>query len=83
MFKEKLIWYSCEENKIYLSEFFWNGKKVQENSFYIENIEYNVFVNNHLCSTPSMASVIILGRNSNGYSEWKNKEGIKLKDLIN
>lgn len=47
------------------------------------DIEDNVFVNNHLCSTPSMASVIILGRNSNGYSEWKNKEGIKLKDLIN
>ena len=42
----------------------------------------NVFVNNHLCSISSMAVVIILGRNSNRYSEWKNKDGIKLKDLI-
>ena len=45
MFKENLIWYSCEENKIYLSEFFWNGKKVQENTLYIENTEYNEWVN--------------------------------------
>lgn len=48
-----------------------------------KDIKDNVFVNNHLCSTPSMAAVIILGRNSNGYNEWKNKDGIKLKDLIN
>jgi len=48
-----------------------------------KDIKDNVFVNNHLCSTPSMAAVIILGRNSNGYSEWKNKDGIKLKDLKN
>lgn len=48
-----------------------------------KDIKNNVFVNNHLCSTPSMAAVIILGRNSNGYNEWKNKDGIKLKDLIN
>lgn len=48
-----------------------------------KNIIDNVFVNDHLCSTPSMAAVIVLGRNSNGYNEWKNKEGKKLKDLIN
>lgn len=47
-----------------------------------KDIKDNVFVNNYLCSTPSMAAVIILGRNSNGYSEWKNKDGIKLKNLI-
>lgn len=48
-----------------------------------KDIKDNIFINNHLCSTPSMAAVIILGRNSNGYNEWKNKDGIKLKDLIN
>jgi len=47
-----------------------------------KDIKDNVFINDHLCSTPSMAAVIILGRNSNGYSEWKNKDGVKLKDLI-
>lgn len=48
-----------------------------------KNIQDNVFINDHLCSTPSMAAVIILGRNSNGYTEWKNKEGIQLKFLNN
>lgn len=48
-----------------------------------KDIKDNVFINDHLCSTPSMAAVIILGRNSNGYSEWKNKDGVKLKDLMN
>ena len=48
-----------------------------------KDIKDNVFINDHLCSTPSMAAVIILGRNSNGYNEWKNKEGVRLKDLIN
>ena len=47
-----------------------------------KDIQNYVFINDHLCSTPSMAAVIILGRNSNGYSEWKNKKGKKLKDLI-
>ena len=42
----------------------------------------NVYINNHLFSTPSMAAVAILGRNANGYNEWKNKENISLKKLI-
>lgn len=40
------------------------------------------FTRNHLCSSPSMAGVIILGRNCNGYREWKNREGKMLKDII-
>jgi len=41
-----------------------------------------VFINDHLCSSPSMAGVIILGRNSNGYSEWKNKDGKSLNEIV-
>lgn len=44
MFKKELVWYTCEENKIYLSEFFWNGKKVQENTLYLENTEYDEWI---------------------------------------
>lgn len=47
-----------------------------------QDIQNGIFIRNHLCSTPSMAAVIILGRNSNGYNEWKNKEGRKLKEII-
>lgn len=45
------------------------------------DIENGIFVKDHLCSSPSMASVIILGRNSNGYAEWKNKENKSLRKL--
>ncbi len=47
-----------------------------------EDIINGEFVNDHLCSSPSMAGVIILGRNCSGYEEWKNKDGKKLKDII-
>lgn len=40
-----------------------------------------IFVNDHLCSSPSMAAVILLGRNANGRNEWKNKEGKSINDL--
>lgn len=38
-----------------------------------KDIQDNIFINDHLCSTSSMAAVIVLGRNFNGYQEWKNK----------
>lgn len=47
-----------------------------------DNIMNGEFVKDYLCTTPSMAAVIILGRNSNGYTEWKNKEGKKLREII-
>ncbi len=40
MFKDKITWYVCEENKIYLSKFLWNGEMVQESTLYLENGEY-------------------------------------------
>ena len=45
------------------------------------DIENNVYIRNHLVSSPSMAGVIILGRNANGRTVWKNKDGITLKEL--
>lgn len=47
-----------------------------------EDVENGIFINNHLCSSPSMAAVIILGRNSNGYTEWKNKNGVTLGKIL-
>lgn len=40
------------------------------------------FIRDHLCSSPSMAGVIILGRNCNGYDKWKNRNGKKLRDIV-
>ena len=42
-----------------------------------------VYINDHLFSSPSMAAIAILGRNANGYTEWKNKDNISLKKIIN
>ena len=52
----------------------------ERNSIDIKNYEY---IKDHLVSSPSMAGVIILGRNFNGQREWKNKKGISLKDISN
>ena len=42
----------------------------------------NVYINDHLFSSPSMAAIAILGRNANGYTEWKNKDNVSLKKLV-
>lgn len=42
----------------------------------------NVYINDHLFSSPSMAAIAILGRNANGYTEWKNKDNITLKKIM-
>lgn len=47
MFKEELTWYSCEENKIYLSNFFWYKNRIKENTLYLEKTEYEEWVNNN------------------------------------
>ena len=47
MFKGELTWYSCEQNKIYLSKFFWDGNKVEENTLDLENTEYYEWIHNN------------------------------------
>jgi len=47
-----------------------------------EDVVNNMFINNHICSTPSMAAVLVLGRNSNGYREWKDEKGKTLKSIL-
>lgn len=40
-----------------------------------------VFEKDHLFGSPSMAAVALLGRSSNGWKEWKSKEGKTLDEL--
>lgn len=40
-----------------------------------------VFAQDHAFTSPSTASAVVLGRNSNGREAWKTKTGITLKDL--
>lgn len=39
------------------------------------------FTTNHVFKSPSAASAITLGRESNGKLDWKNKDGVTLRDL--
>ena len=47
----------------------------------IEKGEYLEFQDDYIFSSPSTASSIVLGRNSNGLTEWKLKDGKTLKDF--
>ena len=43
----------------------------------------NVFIKDMLFLSPSTAAAMVLGRNSNGLTEWKNKDGKTLKEIMN
>ena len=44
-------------------------------------ISDGVFMRDYEFSSPSAASSVVLGRSSNGTTEWKTNDGIKLKEL--
>ena len=48
-------------------------RKKDENSY--------VFLKDYIFNSPSGASNIILGRNSNGWTEWKTSAGKKLEEI--
>lgn len=43
--------------------------------------EYFEFSDDYIFSSPSTAAVIVMGRNANGLTEWKNKHGKTLKEF--
>lgn len=45
-------------------------------------VKHNVFVKDHLVSSPSTAAAMVLGRNANGLTEWKTNDGECLKDYL-
>jgi len=46
-----------------------------------EENDHYVFVEDYLFPTPSGASDVVLGRSSNGWTEWKDKDGKTLHEL--
>lgn len=47
----------------------------------VDKGEYFEFSDDYIFSSPSTAAVMIMGRNANGLTEWKNKEGKTLKEF--
>lgn len=41
----------------------------------------DTFVKDYVFTSPSLAAAVIMGRSANGRIEWKNKDGITLKDI--
>lgn len=51
-----------------------NGVLAEKNGYYLVEEDYSF-------SSPSLAASVVLGRNTNGRSEWKNRDGKSLNDL--
>ncbi|MBL8940110.1 MAG: GIY-YIG nuclease family protein [Archangium sp.] len=56
-------------------------KRLVESGVMKEEGDEVVFTRDHLFTTPSMAAMALLGRTSNGWMEWKNKDGETLHDI--
>lgn len=58
-------------------------QKLLDTEILIDNGEFYEFVEDTIFSSASAASNMVLGRNSNGYTEWVSEKGIPLKELEN
>ena len=47
----------------------------------INKITFFEFSDDYIFSSPSTAAVMVMGRNANGLTEWRNNEGKTLKDF--
>ena len=52
-----------------------------EDKILMQENDVLVFQTDHIFSSPSAASTIILARSSNGWNDWKNKQGKTLDEL--
>ena len=56
-------------------------KKLLETRILIDEQEKLIFAEDAIFNSPSAASNMVLGRNSNGFTEWVNKSGKTFKDV--
>ena len=56
-------------------------QKLIDQGVIIDKGEYYEFPEDYIFSSPSTAAVIIMGRNANGLTEWKQKDGKTLKEF--
>lgn len=47
----------------------------------VDQDDYFEFSDDYIFSSPSTAAVMVMGRNANGLTEWKNKDGKTLKEF--
>lgn len=56
-------------------------RKLLETKIMIEDGDKLIFAEDAVFNSPSAASNMILGRNSNGFSEWVSKDGLTFKEV--
>ncbi|MEY3412146.1 MAG: hypothetical protein RIQ70_834 [Bacteroidota bacterium] len=56
-------------------------QKLIDEGVLINKVEYFEFSDDYIFSSPSTAAVMVMGRNANGLTEWKNKDGKTLKEF--
>jgi hypothetical protein len=56
-------------------------QKLIDEGVLIDKGEYFEFSDDYIFSSPSTAAVMVMGRNANGLTEWKNREGKSLKEF--
>ncbi len=63
------------------SSFITYRQKLIDEGVLVDKGEYIEFSDDYIFSSPSSAAVMVMGRNANGLTEWKNKEGKTLKEF--
>ncbi|WP_370477206.1 GIY-YIG nuclease family protein [Tamlana flava] len=56
-------------------------RKLVETEIMVENKDKLIFAEDTVFNSPSAASNMILGRNSNGFTEWVNEKGLTFKEV--
>ncbi len=56
-------------------------QKLIDGGVLVNKGEYFEFLDDYIFSSPSTAAVMVMGRNANGLTEWKNKDGKTLKEF--
>ncbi len=58
-------------------------QKLIDDGVLVNKGEFYEFSDDYIFSSPSTAAVMVMGRNANGLTEWKQKDGKTLKDFEN
>lgn len=56
-------------------------KKLRESKILVENGNILKFTEDYIFGSPSTAAAAVLGRQANGWTEWKNKVGKTIDEL--